>query len=207
MKARLSILVLLLGFSVSLHASGPDSLRVKSVKTYGLEIGTGISPLTSLLTSPSRSDLAEKGQDYNKSHHFCLDVSGTLRFSPYWEVALTAGYAWCMHDVIQFDSFGYTPDGKPRYDLTKSTQKGWVHSDPVISLTGQFRLFWSPDWETVQGYSGAGIGLVYDIDTLYPCPSLTLIGLRFGEDHFYGFVENTYGPMATFLYFGLGWIF
>ena len=206
MKSRLLIVVLLLGFSVSLHATGADSLSVTSRRSFSLEIGTGVPPLTSLLNRPSKSELADKGQEATDFHHYCLNLTGCIRISPYAEFALTGNYSWCYHKTIQYGSFGYTHDGEPRYDLSRGTSTRWDTSNPVLSLTGQFRFLWSREWETVQGYSALGLGLFYDGESIYPSPSLTIIGLRFGG-RLYGFVENTYGPQATFIYGGLGWKF
>ena len=75
----------------------------------------------------------------------------------------------------------------------------------VTTTTIQYRQIWNPK-NAVTLYSGIGIGLIID-DELLACPEFTLLGARYGGEHFYFFAEGTLGLIATFAHLGVGWHF
>lgn len=182
-------------------------------KRFSVELGTGYQPLHMTL-SPSRAvedALEQKGQAVVKQGAFypVISVSGIWRTGQRTELGLAAGFSWCHHEVVQYDSFGVDPDGNPRYDLTHSTPAGWKDSTPIPSLTFRYRHLWNPDRGLVF-YSGAGLGLIpatgSDIPVV-PLPELTPIGARIAGRHFYFFLECTMGPVASVGHGGFGWLF
>ena len=203
MKARLIAVVILLGFAFSAHAQ--DSTFVAK---YSIEIGTGIQPLqmTYYPTGAVQKRLLEQGKGVNEDGMFCpvITLSGVMRFNWKNELTLTGGVSWCHHRIMEYPVFGTDPYGKPRYDVTAGKNVGWMDSSPCFSLLIQWRHLWNPK-NLATLYSGAGLG--YSFGLSFPIPSLTPIGLRVGGEHFYGFVEGTIGPIATYVHGGLGWHF
>lgn len=200
-KAFLSLLTL--AFScLALHAQEAPAFD----KTFSLEIGTGFQPLHASLLLPSSSEekaLAEVGQEPGEGVYPTFSLTALWRTAYRWEMCLTGGITWFHYRLIQYEQFGIDPYGKPRYDLTKSSEAaGWKDSSPVVTLTFQARCIWNPEAK-VNVYTAIGGGLLEWL----PIPSLTPVGLRYGGKHIYAFVEIPFSPIATLVHGGLGWKF
>ena len=201
MKLRLATIAVLLFATVTAFA-----------QEWRLEIGTGMQPIHMGWTgvSPSsilKSRLTDKGQYINTNVGFYPNafISGVCRYSRRWEMVLTAEVSWSHHRLMQFAQFGIDPNGKPRFDRSKSSDLGWKDSSPIASGTLQWRYLWIPDG-VVNLYSGFGLGFSGGTD-IYPVPSVTPLGIRAGGKHIYGFIEAPFGPYASFVAGGLGWSF
>ena len=178
-------------------------------KSFGLEFGAGMGPAHMyLLKNPSSATekaLADKGQAVNDSYYPALTVSGVLRTGYRWETAVTAGVSWGRFEIIQYDTFGIDPQGKPRYNLSSGTPVGWKSLDPTWTLTIHERVCWTPRWKA-RMYSGFGLGMVF-IDEPFVIPSVTPVGCRLGGEHIYGFVEAPLSTYGLLFHGGLGWKF
>jgi hypothetical protein len=155
-----------------------------------------------------KESLAEKGQEVSSSGMFRPNIIASVVWQrcEHWEWVLTGEVCWSQYRVIQYKQFGYDPEGKPRYDLNKASDAGWVASSPIASGTLQWRYLWNPWYRTVRIYSGFGVGLCAGTKYI-PTPSITPIGIRISGRHLYGFVEMPVGPFAYILDGGLGWTF
>lgn len=179
-------------------------------KSFSIELGTGLPPLHTSLLAPSRSvreQLAQSGQDINLTGAFypVINLTGIYRSTLHSEYTLNLGVSWCHHRVTQYSVFGTDPKGQPRYDLDDGSPAGWKDSTPIGTLTFQYRYLYNPHRPVVV-YSALGFG--FSTHTSYlPLPSLTPIAARYGGEHFYGFLECTLGPLASFVHGGLGWRF
>ena len=204
MKPHLLVVLALVGIGAAAHA---QEFR----KTLSLEIGAGPGPYHMMWEANDWSyedrgyDFADKGQDAVGGYYPAVTVSAALRTWDRWETVATFGVSWSHRQIIQYDTFGIDPQGKPRYDLQKGTPAGWRDLAPVWSLTVQERVYWNPRWR-VQMYSGWGLGVVKGSDT-FVLPSFTPVGCRLGGRHFYGYVEAPLSTYARFLHAGLGWTF
>ena len=219
MKTRLLSLVILLCVTLSAYAQdGPFPARVRLhrampwQKSLSLEIGTGVPPMH-VLMFPSYSDkqaYAQKGQEISTQDAIypVLSLSGVWRFGEQSELVLTAGVARCCFDITQYGVFGTDPNGNPRYNLEDPRPAGRGKTDLSPTLTFRYRHLWNP-WSAVVVYYELGFGLG-SFSTFLDAPVLpacTPIGFRFGDDHFYVYLENTYSPVATLFHGGLGWRF
>lgn len=195
--------------TVALTASAQE-VSNKFQKMWSVEIGTGVQPLHMTL-SPSREvekEFANQGQTISGEGSFypVMDITGVLRTAPRHEFTLSAGASWYHHRLYQHAAFGIDPNGNLRYSLEdKTLMDGWKDSSPIFSLTFHWRFIWNPD-DAVTVYSGLGLGLV-TTDIVSPVPSVIPIAFRYGGRHFYFFLENMLGPMATLAHGGLGWRF
>ena len=181
-------------------------------KGVSLEIGTGLAPLHTLMF-PSYTDeraLAQKGQEVDKQQASfpVLSLSRVWRTGERTEWVLTGGASCCYCDLKQYGTFGIDPNGNPRYNLNESRPAGRIRSDISPTLTLRYRHLWNP-WNAVVVYYDLGLGVgdfsgLLDVKVL---PAWTPIGLRYGGDHFYVWLENTYSPIATLVHGGLGWRF
>ena len=178
-------------------------------KTFSLELGVSQGPLhiQSKYITPSyevKKELAELGQRAvtNDGIYPTLTLSGVFRTGYRWETVATGSVSWCYARIIQYESFGVDPHGKPRYDLTQGKEVGWKKISPSASLTVQARVFWNPQWR-VQMYSGFGLGFSTVTDTI-PLLSLTPVGCRLGLGHIYCFAETGFTPFASYAHGGLG---
>ena len=185
----------------------------KDYKGFSLELGTGIQPLhmTLVPTRQEKMALADRGMmDVNSSGLDCpsFSLSEVWRAAYYFEFCLTEGISWKIMNLIQYESFGIDPDGKPRYDVNyyASSPAGHKASKPVGSLTFQTRVIWTPDFKRAKVYSALGIGFS-TVTEQFPLPLVTPLGLRFGDNHLYGFLEATLSPVASFGHGGIGWKF
>lgn len=210
MKACFLSFVLLLGLTVPAWA-GPEE-PAPFQKRFSLEFGAGHGPYHMFLRnlSPSlerQKELAQEGLEAKTDGTFypAFSLSGAWRFAYRWEAVFTGGISWSHHPVIQYDSFGVDPEGKPRYDLSKGHDAGRRDSTPVGTLTLQARIFWNPEWR-VQPYSAFGFGFT-DATSAIPIPAVTPLGARYGGKHLYVFIETPLNPVALFLHGGLGWLF
>ncbi|MBR2747990.1 MAG: hypothetical protein IKP01_06425 [Bacteroidales bacterium] len=182
-------------------------------KTFSLELGVGPGPLHMMYPGVSPSDdieaaWADQGRRADKStgYYPAVTLSGAIRTWDRWETVVTAGLSWYRSRLIQYESFGIDPQGKPRYDLKKATPVGgWTDSSPIASLTVQERVFWNPRWKA-QMYSAFGLGLTTS-SSLVPIPSLMPVCIRLGGRHLYGYAEAGFTPFASCLHGGLGWKF
>lgn len=181
-------------------------------KTFSVEVGTGIMPLH-MTFSPSReveTAYAKKGQSIGTggaaAKYPVIDITGVIQSAHHHEFTLSAGVSWCHHKVYQHSTWGIDPNGEPRYNLNDKTPIGWADSSPFFSLTSHWRYLWNPSSSAVI-YSGLGLGLVMEASGCAPIPSVIPIALRYGGKHFYGYLENMIGPMATLIHGGLGWRF
>ena len=180
---------------------------------FSLELGAGPGPLHMMFpgispNSDTESVLAEQGRSVDKSSGYypSFSLSGAIRTWDRWETVVTASVSWYRSRLIQYETFGIDPKGKPRYDLTKATPVGgWTDSSPVASLTVQERVFWNPRW-AVQMYSAFGLGITSGT-SFTPMPSFMPVCCRVGGDHFYVYAETGFSPFASVLHGGLGWRF
>ena len=219
MKTRLLSLVILLCAVFSAFAQDatePARVRLHHSlpwqKSFSLEVGSGLPPLH-MLMSPSYADeyaLAQKGQEADKQQAFfpVLSVSGVWRTGESTEWVLTGGVSCCYYDLKQYSTFGIDPSGNPRYNLNESQPAGRTRTDLSPTLTLCYRHLWNP-WNAFVVYYELGLGAgdfsgLLDVPIL---PAWTPIGLRYGGDHFYFYLENTYSPIATLVHGGLGWRF
>lgn len=219
MKTRLLSLILFLCAALSAYAqdaSEPTRVRLSRnmpwQKSFSLEIGTGLPPIHALMF-PSYADekaLAQKGQQADNQQVFSpvLSLSGVWRTGEFTEWVLTGGVSCCYYDLKQYGTFGIDPNGNPRYNLNESRNIGRARTDLSPTLTLRYRHLWNP-WNAVVVYYELGLG-IGDFSNLLDAPVLpawTPIGFRYGGDHFYVWVENTYSPIATLVHGGLGWRF
>ena len=219
MKTRLLSLVIVLCAAFSAYAQdaiGPTRVRLHHTlpqqKSFSLEIGTGLPPFH-MLMFPSSVDeyaLAQKGQRADKQQAFfpVLSLSGVWRTGKSTEWVLTGGVSCCYYDLVQYGTFGIEPSGNPRYNLNESRPAGRERTDLSPTLTLRYRHLLNP-WNAVVVYYDLGLG-VGDFSSFLDVPVLpawTPIGLRYGGDHFYVWLENTYSPIATLVHGGLGWRF
>lgn len=181
-----------------------------------MEAETGIAPLHILLLYRFGSDsgyIADDGTAPERSRFFpSFALTASLRTSRRSEFALTAGLSWSHYRTVRYDSFGFDPDGKPRFDLRSASPGGWRDSSLYPTLTLRYRFVYNPDAK-VNLYSGVGLGLL--LGPLVPgepsfvtgVPELTPLAVRFGGEHFYGFVEMGFSPVSSLLGAGVGWHF
>ena len=219
MKTRLLSLVLFLCAALSVYAQDvyePTRVRLHRnmpwQKSFSLEIGTGLSPLHMLMFPSSDKEwaLAQKGQEVDKQQAFypVLSLSGVWRTGRFTEWVLTGGVSSCCYDLKQYGTFGIDPKGNPRYNLNESTYAGRERTDLRPTVTLRYRHLWNP-WNACVVYFEAGLGMgdFSDLIDVSVLPAWTPIGLRYGGDHFYFYLENTYSPIATLVHGGLGWRF
>ena len=183
--------------------------------SFSVEAGAAPGPLHMHIrhVSPTREAEAEQADlgrkpIKNDRYYPAFTLSGVLRIHEWGEVVLTAGVSWSHSRVIQYETFGIDPQGKPRFDLTKSAPAGWVDLSPAYSLTLQGRAFWYPEMR-VQLYSAYGLGIT-TIDTIHqytPSVSLIPIGCRFGGRHLYLYAEAGFTPFASYIHGGAGYAF
>ena len=213
MKARiLFCTAAFLAACIPALASEDDTLSFR--KSFSLEISSGVQPLH-MMGSPALTEdleMARKGMAFvNNSETFCVPFTLTevWRVAPHWDLCISEGVCWKVIDVVQYDSFGVDPQGKPRYDLKKRSPAGRKSPFPTFTLYCQARLIWSPKWK-VTVYSAVGAGLFSTLDSVIgvcPVPGITPVGLRYGGKHLYFFAEATLSPLATLGHGGLGWRF
>lgn len=185
--------------------------RLPYPKSYAIELGTGIQPLhmTFIPTYRYEAEIADKGQAVSSEDAFypVASLTGVMRTRPRTEFTLTAGASWHHHRNKQCSVFGTDPEGKPRYNLNDWTYTEWMDSEPVFTLTFQWRHLWNPQ-NAFTVYTALGAGLVIPTSMeLAPMPSLTPVAFRYGGRHFYGFAELTLGTLATIVHGGFGWRF
>ena len=205
-KGLIALLLLLVTGGIALAGDGNPPFK----KRFSLEIGAGPAPFHTrqLVNSSSfKEKLAGEGRkkDMTDALFPAISISGICRVGPRWEIALTGGYSWCHHQVIQYKPFGVDPYGQPRYDLEEGTPAGWTNSSASCSLTLQGRYLWIPD-KAFELYSAFGVGLTTATEYT-PIPSLTPIAARYGGKHFYIFAETALNPIALFGHGGFGWRF
>ena len=211
MKARFLTLVALALTCATARAQEAETLPEPFEPYFSLEFGTGIAPIHTLVHRAGLRwdrDIAELGLDPDTEYAFCpaFSLSAVWHTTLRWEFVLTGGVSWCNYRVIQYDTFGWTPQGKPRYDLDKPLRTYRRNSELAGALFFQARRFWNPT-QKVKLYSAAGIGLYTDGKEVVGLPSLTPIAVRFGTGPLKFFIENTYSPAATAWHMGLGWTF
>jgi hypothetical protein len=211
MKTRLLTLVALLSCCATAHAQEIEEFPEPFDPYFTLEIATGMAPIHTLFRNAGLSwdeALADQGLDPKSSGSFCpaFSLSAAWHNSLKWEFVLTGGLSWCNYRVIQYDTFGWDPQGKPRYHLDKPLRTYRRSSHYAGALFFQARRFWNPT-QKVKLYSAAGAGLYTDGKEFLPVPSFTPIAVRFGTGPLKFFIENTFSPAATGWNFGLGWTF
>lgn len=208
MKRVLIAVLALLGASFAAFGQ-EESFR----KSFSLEVGVGPGPIHMMVPgiSPNgdtKDKWAEQGRtdDRSSGYYPSFSLSGAFRTWDRWETVVTASVSWYRSRLLQYETFGIDPQGKPRYDLTKSTPVGgWTDSSPVASLTVQERVFWNPRWK-MQMYSSFGLGLTSGT-SFTPIPSLMPICFRVGGKHLYFYAETGFSPFASFGHGGLGFLF
>lgn len=201
---RLILAGLLLLSLPSLQAQTPARRK------YSLEISTGPGPLHSRFTNPGQyfnanyRELARKGQKAeNPILQPALAVSFVFHTSEYWDFAATAGLSWNTYPITQYPAFGTTPEGAPRYDLTRGEPAGWTSSNFQPALMVSWRIHWLR-CENIRLYSAFGGGLV-PVTFPVPLPYLSPIGFQLGRGRLYLLGEATLSPAASFALLGLGW--
>ena len=211
MKVRLLTLALLAVSSTGAFAQEAEEPSVDFQPAFTLEIGSGWTPIHTLVNmSGLRRDfgLADKGQQASSSNAWGPTIFLSAAWQTYlrWEFVLTGGLSWCNYRVIQYDTYGWDPQGKPRYDLDNPLRTYRRNSHYAGALFFQARRFWNPT-QKVKLYSAAGVGLYTDGKEFLPVPSFTPIAVRFGTGPLKFFIENALSPAATGWNFGLGWTF
>ena len=166
MKARVLTLVALVLTCATAHAQEAEVLPEPFEPYFSLEFGTGIAPIHTLVHRaglPWNMDIAEIGLDPDTDYAFCpaFSLSTVWHTTLRWEYVLTGGVSWCNYRVTQYDTFGWTPEGKPRYDLDKPLRTYRRNSEFAGALFFQARRFWNPT-QKVKLYSAAGVGLYTD---------------------------------------------
>ena len=201
MKARLFLCSMLLFASFASFA--------QEEKSFSLELGTGFAPLHSLVSGVRslKGSLASEGQTVSLIYSPTFALSGVWRINSRSEWLVTGGVTWDYYNVLQYGTFGIDPYGNPRYDLSsEALPAGRKNGDLSASVTIRYRRIWNFE-KPCSVYSGAGLGYVYFQKEVAPAPEITLIGVKYSWTHFQLFLENTYGPHATFLHGGIGWRF
>lgn len=211
MKARFLTLVALALTCATARAQEAETLPEPFEPYFSLEFGTGIAPIHTLVHRAGLRwdrDIAELGLDPDTEYAFCpaFSLSAAWHTALKWEFVLTGGFSWCHYKVVQYDTFGIDPQGRPRYDLDKPLYTYWTDSEFSGALFFQARRFWNPT-QKVKLYSAFGGGLYTDGKEVVGLPSLTPIAVRFGTGPLKFFIENTYSPAATAWHMGLGWTF
>ena len=197
MKARLFLCSMLLFASFASFA--------QEEKSFSLELGTGFAPLHSLVDGVHK--ITYEGENVSLIYSPTFALSGVWRINSRSEWLVTGGVTWDYYNVLQYGTFGIDPDGNPRYDLSsEALPTGRKNGDLSASITIRYRRIWNPE-KPCSVYSGAGLGYVYFQKDVAPAPEITLIGVKYSWTHFQLFLENTYGPHATFLHGGIGWRF
>ena len=217
MRWRLYSVLLLLGLTVSAWGQhhGPSWGREREIAPweagFSLEIGTGPAPLH-MLFQPSTDverALAQRGQEVNKerTNYPVLSLSGVWRSGLNSELVVTAGASCCYYDITQYAVFGTDPEGNARYDLNRPSYAGRGRINWSPTLTVRYRHLWNP-WQAVVFYNELGLGIGdFDNFSARLLPAFTPIGVRFGGEHCYVYLENTLSPIATVVHYGLGWRF
>lgn len=209
MKAKIFALAALACLCLSAYASEPAKREKKPFdKSFSLELGYGIQPLHMTFAPTSEEKRALADQGFSESgDSFCpaLSLAAMWRTGYHWELGAIAGISWCHFQTIEYSTFGFDPNGKARYNLREHHDGGWKDSDPIMALCFQARFIWNPQWK-VCAYSAAQIGLT-SASFIIPIPGITPVALRYGGKHFYGFLEATLSPIATFGHGGIGWKF
>lgn len=221
MRPRFLTITLFLVTAFSAAAQEEPQEATKFNKTYSIELGTGLQPfyMNGWVTPSSyvKDELAKKGQSTSGPYSYpVLSLTGVMRISRRSEHILTLGTTWCHHQIVQYpESGGFDPEGKPRYNSKEGEIVGWANTSFEYSITWQWRHLWTPD-RLIVLYTGVGLGVyserIYAMGghiplPVVPVPDVTPLGLRIGGEHFYGFAEATFGPIATLAHGGLGWRF
>lgn len=197
---------------VSVSAAAQEELPFQI--SWSVELGTGIYPFYMNFV-PSRAletELADIGQEiFNASEYKpSITVAGVLRISRRSEITATAQLNWRNYQIRQYPVFGTDPAGKDRYDLSQKASYAGDGVAFVPALTFRGRFLYNPE-DLLKVYSGVGLGVAFSISginsTFAVFPDVTILGLRFGRDHFYVFAEATIGNVATLAHGGLGWKF
>lgn len=215
MKARLLALAALMLWGASAFAQ--EDIDPPFSPYFTLEIGTGMAPIHTLMNGKwslggnlsHGGTLSDDGTRADASHYWCpsFSVSVAWHTTLKWEWVLSGGYSWIHHRMMQYDTFGIDPAGRPRFDTGSHHDIGWKDSYPAGAIFFQARRFWNPT-QKVKLYSAAGMGYVFDPSRDFGVvPSITPIAVRFGTGHLKFFIENTFSPAATLVDIGLGWAF
>lgn len=205
MKVRIIAATALFFLSIAAFAQE----REDAVKSFSIEVGTGISPLY-MSDTPSRSvqqRLAQKSLVANDEDcfHPVVTLTGVFRINAKSELTVSAGTSWNHNKLIKCPIFGVDPSGQPRLNIEEGQPAGTLESSPEFSILFQYRHLWNPQ-NALVCYSGIGAGFSTAMG-FYPIPSFTPLALRLGGEHIYGFVEGTVSILATFVHGGIGWRF
>ena len=197
MKAKLFLCSIFIFASISSFA--------QEEKSFSLELGTGFAPLHSLVDGVHK--ITYEGENVSLIYSPTFALSGVWRINSRSEWLVTGGVTWDYYNVLQYETFGIDPYGNPRYDLSsEALPAGRKNGEFSASITIRYRRIWNFE-KPCSVYSGAGLGYVYFQKDVAPAPEITLIGVKYSWTHFQLFLENTYGPHATFLHGGIGWRF
>ena len=187
---------------------------VVDVSEFSVELGCGFGPMHMNFpgvcpTSAEKNDYWQQGKTVYSNYEILfpeVDLSVAWRFTRKWEVVLTGGISWTEYTVNTHDQFGIDPYGSPRYDFAHTSSTTKKLSKPYFNSTLQARVLWNPESQ-VKVYTGFGAGVAVVGPEWAVFPALTPIGVRFGKNHLYGFVENAFTTNAFILHGGAGWRF
>lgn len=181
---------------------------------FSVELGAGFGPLHMNFpgvcpTGAERNNYWQEGKTIYSNYEIFfpeVDLSVSWRFSRKWELALTGGVSWTEYTVNGHDQFGIDPYGRPRYDFDHISSSTKEMSKLYFNSTLQGRRIWNPE-DKVKVYTGVGLGIAVVGAEWAPFPVLTPIGVRYGGEHLYGFLEIPFTANSSILHGGIGWRF
>ena len=204
---RKLILILFLCIGAAAYAQEPFQ------KSLSVELGGGFGPLHmnfpgACPTSLEKNTYAKEGKSVSCNQYLFpeVDLGLVWRFARKWELSLICGITWAEYTVRTHEQFGIDPYGEPRYDASTSIETYKTLSSPYFNSTLQARRIWNPEGK-VQAYTGVGLGIAVVDGEWAPFPALTPIGVRYGGEHLYGFLEIPFTTTSSLLHGGVGWRF
>lgn len=182
-------------------------------QSISVELGGGFGPLHmnfpgACPTSLEKSIYANQGKSLSCNQYLFpeVDLGVAWRFARRWELSLIGGIAWAEYTVRTHEQFGIDPYGRPRYDASKTIETYKKLSAPYFNSTLQARVIWNPR-NQLQAYTAFGAGIAMVGNEWAPFPALTPIGVRYGGEHLYGFLEIPFTTTSSLLHGGVGWRF
>lgn len=182
-------------------------------KSFSVELGGGFGPLHmnfpgACPTSLETNTYAKEGKSLSCNNILFPEVAlgAAWRISRKWELSWVVGISWAEYTVRTYEQFGIDPYGEPRYDSSRTIETYKMLSKPYFNSTLQGRRIWNPEGK-VQAYTGLGLGIAVVGKEWAPFPALTPIGIRYGGEHLYGFLEIPFTTNSSLLHGGLGWRF
>ena len=173
---------------------------------HSIEISTGLPPIHTFMLGSGNNYRMMNGVNEEHKLRACINIGYTYAINEKWDFNFMVDLAQDYYTQTFYQKIEDATEARPYPVFDNKAEPADVKNG--VNLWPSYMIDFRWKWyrtDTARLYSSFGLSYLPWVWPIFP--NLTLIGMNYGRNHFYGIAEFTLSTSATFLLFGAGYRF